>query len=92
MKKIALGFLVPGLTSLSAIESAQKSEQNINLTQEDMKALFISHNVNAIVLTQEEMHNTQGQGFLASLGVGFLVDGLQWGYNCIFREIVTIGM
>ena len=46
MKKIALGFLVLGLTSLSAIESAQKSEQNINLTQEDMKALFLSHNVN----------------------------------------------
>lgn len=61
--------------------------QNTSLSQTGAEFLFATNasHLNVVALSDEEMRLTEGEGFFASLGVGILVGGAQWGYNCIFK-------
>ena len=89
MISILVLVLTLGSNSLVAVESTKIHDinytQNIGLSQNDMEFLFASNNVNAMILSDEEMEATQGEGFFAALGMGILIGGLQWGYNCAVK-------
>ena len=74
------------LSPLCALDS-KKAVQSSSLSSADADFLFASNasHLNVVALSDEEMQKTEGEGFFTSLGVGILIGGAQWGYNCAFK-------
>ncbi len=73
------------LSPLCALDS-KRAVANTSLSSADAEFLFASNaNLNVVALSDEEMQKTEGEGFFTSLGVGILIGGAQWGYNCAFK-------
>ena len=82
------------LSPLCALDSSAKlgvdskrAVQISSLSSADADFLFTANanSLNVIALSDEEMQKTEGEGFFTSLGVGILIGGAQWGYNCAFK-------
>lgn len=87
--KIGLSIVLSlglALSPLCALDS-KRAVQNSSLSSADADFLFASNasHLNVVALSDEEMQKTEGEGFFTSLGVGILIGGAQWGYNCAFK-------
>nr|QGT50001.1 hypothetical protein Helico4rc_1210 [uncultured Helicobacter sp.] len=82
--------LVLGLSPLDA-----KTQNTIE--QADIEMLFHSYDaadfahLNVMLLSDEEMQNTQGEAWWTPILYGVLKGGAIWSYNCFIKKVVGIG-
>ncbi|RDU59329.1 hypothetical protein [Helicobacter marmotae] len=69
MKKTFVFLILASLLGANFCSGAEslKDSKVTSLSQADMEALFQTSNVNAIVLSEEEMRATEGEGFFTGL-------------------------
>ncbi|RDU59270.1 hypothetical protein [Helicobacter marmotae] len=71
MKKTFVFLVLASLLGANFCSGAEslKDSKVTSLSQADMEALFQTSNVNAIVLSEEEMKNTQGEADPITIGI-----------------------
>ncbi|WP_295701380.1 hypothetical protein [uncultured Helicobacter sp.] len=62
-----LGAGVSGVKGNTLPQNVNNVSEASKLSQADMEALFASNNVNAVILSQEEMKATEGEGLTSLL-------------------------
>lgn len=69
MKKTFVFLILASLLGANFCSGAEslKDSKVTSLSQADMEALFQTSNANAIVLSEEEMRATEGEGFFTGL-------------------------